>query len=151
MKAKKIHISQVNRLLHGFIHAIRIHRLGFWSETLDDYSALELHIIEIIHRGKEIPIGEIRKRVDIPKTSLSTIIKKLESKRLIERRINKDDFRSYLLSLTREGEELHKEHERVDFLLAEKVVSALNDENSLRNMAEYLEKIIIKFEGSKTE
>ena len=72
----------------------------------------QLKVLMAVEKTGRISSAEISKLFMIPKTSLTTIIRKLESKGLIVRKIENDDRRRFILSLSSKGTALIKKKRR---------------------------------------
>lgn len=131
----------VSDLLHLVLSALRIDRLGVWSKRLAGITLLDLHILKLAAERPATILIEVRKELGIPHSTLTSAIDRLERRGLLRREISRRDRRSYALTLTREGRRVQAEHDRVDHLLAGKILEALDTEKERRQLIRLLSKI----------
>ncbi|OON86983.1 MarR family transcriptional regulator [Oribacterium sp. C9] len=74
----------------------------------------EAYIVSSIGASPGITLTEIAEKLDKTTSACSQIVKKLVKKRLVEQVRNKNNKRVYNLRLTPAGEELYKNHKRVN-------------------------------------
>ncbi len=137
---------QTNQLLHGLIFNLHMDHLGFWSEALSDMMPVDLHLMKMISEAPEIIIGEIRSALGVPASTMSSIVNRLENKGLLKRTISNRDRRSYGLKLTPKGVKIQAEHERVDLLMAGKVLETLHDPQERETLIRLLFKVVRNLE-----
>jgi len=118
-------IERVNEALHVMLHRLNFTRLGLWSDKLEDINFLDLHVMAYAEESPDHTLGEMREFLQVPQSTLTSIIDRLERRGLIERAINVRDKRSYLIKLTPAGEEVQREHHRVERLIAQRILEAL--------------------------
>ncbi len=131
----------VSDLLHLVLSGLRIDRLGVWSKRLEGITPLELHILKLAAERADTILIEVRKELGIPHSTLTSAIDRLERRGLLRRAISHRDRRSYALELTREGRRVQAEHDRIDHLLAGKILEALDTEKERRQLIRLLSKI----------
>lgn len=96
------------------IHTLMLTFLGFCHERLfvrmrknlaccQQMSKNQFKIINILYRHQELTATEISRMLDIEKGSLTTMIDQLEAMDLVLRRIDRNDRRRVLLSLSELG------------------------------------------------
>lgn len=107
-----------------FMNKIRTDRMETWSQELKKNSKKELHILLLVQVNPDIHIGEIREKLGIPNSTLTSIINRMEKKKLLQRIIATDK-RSYGLELLEEGLRIRREHDRVLHMIAETMMEAL--------------------------
>jgi DNA-binding MarR family transcriptional regulator len=119
----------------GFMNRIRSDRMETWSPKLRKIDKIELHILLHVQENPDIRIGEIREKLDIPNSTLTGIINRMEKKNLL-RRIITGDKRSYGLELMDEGLRIRREHDRVLHMIAETMLEALtpSDQETFINL-----------------
>lgn len=144
----KDHDSLARRASHGLhqlMRGLRLHSLGHWSPALEGLSALDLGLIRAVAQAKgsakRLAVGEVRERLDIPKSTLTSAINRLEDKGLLRRTMHPADRRSYGLELTDAGWKVDEEHQRVDALLGTKVMGCLDSDAEREALAALLSKV----------
>ena len=126
--------------LHQLFWTLRIDQLGTWSKTLEGMAQIDLHILKLIAAHPNIILKEICAALNIPSSTLTSAINRLEERGLLRRVVSKRDRRSYELELTDQGWKIEKEHERVDRKITEKILKAFDDEHEARTFIELLAK-----------
>lgn len=110
------------------LNKMRSDRLETWSEKLKGISKMELHILLLVQGRPDIVLGEIRDRLDVPNSTLTGVIDRMEKQGLARRTISTRDRRSYGLELTEKGKEVRREHDRILLMLASNMLAALDGE-----------------------
>jgi len=131
----------VTELIHQVRFGLRVDRLGSWSKNLEGIQLLDLHILKLVEQSPEIILKEIRQELNMPHSTLTSAINRLGERGLIERVISQRDLRSFGLILTQNGRNIRKEHDRVDRLIATKVLEALDTEEERGMLSSLLEKV----------
>jgi len=134
-------ILAVTELIQQVRFGLRVDRLGSWSKELEGIQLLDLHILKLVDQNPEIILKEIRQELNIPHSTLTSAINRLEKRGLIERVISQRDLRSFGLILTQNGCNIRKEHGRIDRLIAAKILEALDTEEERKVLTGLLEKI----------
>ncbi len=120
--------DEATRLAQAFlkiVNGIRSDRLWAWSTALEGYTNLDLHVLRMVYRKPDLILKEVRDNLELPNSTLTSVIDRLEKRSVVERTINRRDHRSYGLKLTEYGEELLAEHERVLHLMMERLLECL--------------------------
>ena len=68
-----------------------------------DLNPTEAHILAHLAQHGATPIDGLRKALGLHHSTLTSVIKRLEARRLVTRRVHPDDRRSYLVNLTAKG------------------------------------------------
>lgn len=134
-------VERVNEALHMMLCRLHFTRLGLWSDKLDDINFLDLHVMAYAEEYPEHTLGEMREYLQVPQSTLTSIIDRLERRGLIERAINARDKRSYLIKLTPAGEEVQREHRRVERLIARRILAALPSAKARKEFVSLLTEI----------
>ncbi len=88
-------------------------KLSAWEEKIVKGTGLSLpnmHTIEILGIFGDLRMKELASKIGVTTGTLTITIDKLEKKGLVKRIPNPSDRRSYLITLTTEGNLIHKEH-----------------------------------------
>lgn len=124
--------ENVNALVEGLImtlEALKVDRPSAWSESFEGLSPLDLHVLGIAGAKPDVILKEIKDYLDVPNSTLTGIVDRLERKRLIERTISDRDRRSYGLKLTDRGREIREEQRRIRKAAAARMLDALDSED----------------------
>ena len=142
MKDEQIRI--VSNALHVLVLKLRVDRLDTWSEKLKGLTPLQLHILKLAQERPNLLLGEIRQAFQIPQSTLTSAVDRLEFRGLVRRVINHRDLRSFGLELTEEGALIQQEHDRIDRLLAEKLLQCLDSEEKRQQCCRIMAEIAAK-------
>jgi DNA-binding MarR family transcriptional regulator len=132
--------------LQRLIWRLRLDQPDEWSPMLKGMIQLDLHILKLIGEKPDIILKEITTALEIPGSTLTSAINRLEKRGSLKRVISKRDRRSYGLELTKKGWTLKNEHDRVDRMLIMKVFEALEDNQQAKTFVDMLNKINEEFE-----
>ena len=140
-------IQALNTLLHALLHKLGVHQLiGVWSEKLGGIIPLDLHVLKLAAEKPDIIIKEIKDDMDVPGSTLTSVINRLETRGFLQRVISPRDRRSYGLILTDTGREIHHEHMKVDRLIACKILETLDSEIERKTLISLLTTITQRLE-----
>ena len=120
---------------------LRFDRLGIWSKKIEGLSLMDLHILQLASDQHDLILMDIRKVLDIPHSTLTSAINRLEKRGFLRRVITQRDRRSYSLELTKKGMQVQAEHHRVDIMLADKLLKALDTNKEREQLIRLLAKI----------
>ncbi|AAK76798.1 DNA-binding MarR family transcriptional regulator [Clostridium acetobutylicum] len=101
----------------------------------------ELSVLKAASKYPNSALKEIGEYLDIPGSTLTSIVDRLEKRNLVRRTINKENRRSYALELTKDGIELSNQHEEAEKELWEKVLMSLNEDVERETLINLLDKI----------
>jgi len=100
-------------------------------EKLADFTPIELHIIKLIATNDNcMPLADIRQIVDMPNSSLSSIITRLARNSVLVKRSNPEDKRIFDLSLTDLGKKINRDHYELDMAIGKNFVSRVSKEDA---------------------
>lgn len=140
-------IEGFERVLHRILFALRYDRLEQLSEKLAGIQPVELHILQLVSRQPDLILREIREALGMPNSTLTSIINRMEERELLERQISIRDRRSYRLALTDEGRVVQAEHDRIDRLVAQRMLDALDTDRERDELIRLLDKIADQIES----
>ena len=81
-------------------------KIDVCTEELKGASVLDVNILRLLNKNDQLPIKKIGIAFGLVPSTLGSAIKRLEKSNLIERKINENDLRSYLICLTEHGKEV---------------------------------------------
>ncbi|MDU1411333.1 MAG: helix-turn-helix domain-containing protein [Clostridium sp.] len=108
---------------------------------VEKLSSMEIKIIEIVYSKEDVIFKEICSILDIPKSTLTSAIDRLERLNYVTRVISKRDRRSYGLILTDEGYEVQSEYLAFEKKLSGYILSGLDTDEEREMLLELLRKI----------
>jgi DNA-binding MarR family transcriptional regulator len=105
-------IDVVNAALHRIFYMAR--QPEGLSESLRQVNFQDMHVMTFAHEHPDAILKDIKDQMQLPQSTLTSIVNKLEKLGLVRRVINRRDLRSYSLELTEAGHALREEHRRSD-------------------------------------
>ena len=105
-------------------------------------TSMEMNIISIVYSREDVILKEICTQLDIPKSTLTSAIDRLEKLNYVNRVISSRDRRSYGLKLTQEGQEVQTEHQAFERKLYGYLLNALDTNEEKEMFMELLRKIV---------
>ena len=126
-------IKELNRVWHSIFVKNLFRTIESKYPNLKSLDNREIGVIARTGHHKNTVIKDVTRESNLPKSSITNVINKLEAKGLILREINPEDKRSFKLVLTSEGEKVLKEHDDFEYELCSTVLAALDssDERDL--------------------
>ena len=121
-------VEAINRAFHKVWYAVMFDRPDTRSENMQSLSFIDMHLIGIAEENPDYILKEIRDILQVPQTTLSSIVSKLEKKDFIRRVINHRDMRSFSIEVTEKGKQLIAEHKANDRKKAEKILQILEED-----------------------
>lgn len=92
-------------------------RVDVCTGELKGASVLDVNILRLLKKRGNLSIKQLGSVLVLPPSTLGGAIKRLEKNHLIERKINSDDLRSYIICLSEHGDEVicktYKEQEKI--------------------------------------
>lgn len=119
-------INEFNQLWHYIAMSSDYKNLEDKYTLLKSLDENEISIIRIVSQKDEVIIREIGNILKVPKSTLTSIIDRLEKKDFIIRTISKKDRRSYKLELTDKGKKAQEEHDEFEYEFYGKIIKSLN-------------------------
>lgn len=98
------------------------------TEELKGSSILDANILRLLKKNGELPIKKLGAALELPPSTLGSAIKRLEKNNLLERKINSNDLRSYLICLTEHGDEVISNTNKEQQKLMERLLSCLTED-----------------------
>lgn len=138
----KKQIDEFNILWHRMLFESSYKDIEAKYTRIKGLSDNEISIIRIISEKEEVIIRDILEILNIPKSTLTNMIDRLEKRDLISRSISKRDRRSYKLELTEEGEKAQEEHIKFEEEIYGKVMISLDTYEERENLLNIMRKIV---------
>jgi len=118
-------IDRLNRVFHDLWHVVMFARRDSSSEKIQRLSFREMHALAMAYERPDLILREIRERLAVPQTTLSSIVSKLEKSGYVRRAITPRDMRSFSLEITEKGRDMKEDHDRRDAALARGALQAI--------------------------
>jgi len=138
----KKQIDEFNILWHRMLFESSYKDIESKYTRIKGLSDNEISIIRIISEKEEVIIRDILEILNIPKSTLTNMIDRLEKRNLIRRSISKRDRRSYKLELTEEGKKAQEEHIKFEEEIYGKVMISLDTYEERENLLNIMRKIV---------
>ena len=121
-----------------------------WNELLkekniDEFNGSQGVILYSLWNNKELTIKEIGKITGLAKTSLTSMLDRMEEKGLIRRKDNSEDKRSIKIMLTDKAKELEKDYNDISNKMSNIFYKNFSDKE-INEIENYLERIISNLE-----
>lgn len=111
---------------------------------IESLTTMEISIITIVYEREDIILKEICTILDIPKSTLTSAIDRLERLNYINRTVSKRDRRSFGLQLTEEGYAVLDERIELEKQLYGSILNALDTNEEKEILLDLLRKIVKK-------
>ena len=134
--------EQLNDKLHTLFRLSQYNELEDQFEKLHGLSVLEISIISTITRNPDIIFREICERFQMPKTTLTSVVDRLEERDYVKRVISKRDKRSFGLELTPEGKMAQTEHLQFQNTVCQRLINALDTAEEKQMLFTLIDKMI---------
>lgn len=141
---KKI-ISQselLNKKLHKLLKVSKYNELEEQFEKLNGLSTLEIGVINAVYHTPNIISKEICEQLKIPKTTLTSVIDRMEGRNYLKRVNSERDKRSFGLQLTEDGILAQKEHWQFEYVVCNKIILALGTDEKRQMLVMLIDQII---------
>ena len=139
-------IEEFSELWHSIIKKSNFSKIEEQFPRFNGLTTIEISIISIVSKNPDVILGEIVATLDIPKSTLTNAIDRLEKRNYINRVISKRDRRSYGLELTEEGHLAQKEHLDFEHTVYGRLLNALDTDKEKQELFKLLRKIVSNFE-----
>ncbi|MBF4245409.1 MarR family transcriptional regulator [Vibrio anguillarum] len=126
-------IEKLNQQLTEFYD-----KMSSWEQSVvreTGYSLAQIHTIEVLGIHGALRMKELAQKLGITTGTLTVQIEKLVNAKLIERGAHPDDRRSIVVTLTAEGQKIHRQHNQLHVELVKDLTRYLdaNEETVLLN------------------
>ena len=134
-------IKQVNtRLLNKFLA----------HKNITAFNGEQGRILHVLWENDRISNRELSKKSGLAMSSLTTMLERMEEKKLLERRVDENDKRKILIFLTDYAKSLKSEYDEISDKMTEISFEGISDEERLAFEAT-LEKVLYNFEKAEQE
>ena len=107
---------------------------------LSDFTPVEINLLSMVGNRKDMLLREFLEIVKIPKSTLTSIVNRLEQRDYLKRVINPRDKRSFGLELTDKGEQFFKLYQTYQGEMGAKILKGLDTEEQ-KQLVSLLKKI----------
>lgn len=142
-------IDELKELAHVMLEKSNYKDLEERYSRIQQLSTNEISIIRIISEKEEVIIKDILEEVQVPKSTLTSMIDRLEKRDLICRAISNKDRRSYKLLLTEEGKNTQEEHVKFEQEVYGKIIASLDNYEEREMLLNLIKKIINNMDNER--
>jgi DNA-binding MarR family transcriptional regulator len=115
------------------------------EKNIDEFNGSQGVILYSLWNNKELTIKEIGKITGLAKTSLTSMLDRMEEKGLIRRKDNSEDKRSIKIMLTDKAKELEKDYNDISNKMSNIFYKNFSDKE-INEIENYLERIFSNLE-----
>lgn len=137
-------IKTLSELHHALVNKMQQSNFEEQFSRVKGLATLEISVLSILSRKPDILMKEIVEELQIPKSTLTNVVDRLENHGFIYRVISKKDRRSFTLELTEEGKLAQEEHLKLERFIYLKILNVFDSEIERHTLLEILEKIVTK-------
>lgn len=109
-------------------------------------SPIETGAIDIVAETQDVIMGDLGRALGLPKSTLTSVVDRLEERGYLRRVISRRDRRSYGLELTRQGRTAWKAHLRFEAEIWQKMLAGLDSPAERNGFLAALRKIVARLE-----
>jgi DNA-binding MarR family transcriptional regulator len=141
MKEQREKIRELSSLWNGVMNRYRSLYDRVPRKETQILSDTEISIIRTVGKNPKTLVGDIVRSLQLPKSTVTGLVARLEQKGFIQRKIFPDDLRSFVLVLTDRGKRVVRETERQEEEFFAKLIEPLSEKES-RALLDLLKSII---------
>lgn len=119
-------------------------RLNICDKDDEHISDIEYQILCLLEQNPNPLIKDISKHINVPNSTLTNALNRLEKKAFIERRMSDIDRRSYCIVMTENGQKKQQSMASAEREIISNILFLLNDDEK-SNLLQILEKISDSF------
>lgn len=143
---KQKYVDQLDNLMHEILKRYKDYKTCMCTLYPQGITSTELSVIKIVHLKPDIVIKEVSELLSIPGSTLTSVIDRLEQKKLIIRTVSKRNRHSFGMELTEEGIKLNAEHENAERQIWCKVLSLLDSDHDREMLIHLLTTMVNKLD-----
>ncbi|MCB2341086.1 MarR family winged helix-turn-helix transcriptional regulator [Clostridium estertheticum] len=140
-KEYKRQVDELNKLWHFMIVSSNYKDIESKFLRIQGLRNNELTILRIISEKENVIIKDILEVLNVPKSTLTSMIDRLEKRNLIIRTLSNKDRRSYKLELTKEGNMAQEEHSKFEEEVYGKIMISLDTYEDRENLLKLIRKM----------
>lgn len=130
----------------------RIFNTAVYKKITKEYTQLnqlnpsEISIIHLAVHNQNLVLKDIVKALDLPKSTLTSMVNRLEKKGYLKRMPCEEDKRCYRLLVTEQGMEIERQHIESEQYVYSHILKGLDSELKREQFLNLMEEIISSFE-----
>jgi len=119
-------IKELNKIMHILMGQFQRKMEDERYSHISELSTTEISILQLLHDYPDIILKEICKRLNIPKSTLTSAVNRLVKKGYVERVSISGDKRAFSLHITKEGAVIQKEHLELEYSYLSQILDRLD-------------------------
>lgn len=135
-------IELLDEIWHRLIRLSHSNDLQTFNERLKGVTTLEISVLDMVSKKPDIILREIVQKLQVPSSTLTSAVDRLEKRGYLKRVISERDRRSYGLELSTEGYLAQQEHKKSEQLLFETLLKSLDTNAERESLLKLMKKII---------
>lgn len=120
------------------------------EKGIDAFNGAQGRILYILWQNESIPITELSEKTGLAKTTLTSMLDRLEVSGLVQRVFDRTDRRRILITLSEKARKLQNEYDEVSVKMNEIYYQGFSDEEILQ-LEEYLLRILKNLKGGNDD
>lgn len=130
------------RLARMWEQLIIRNELNVCDGRLAGTNLLDVNVLRVVQGQDGIRVKEIIQKLKVSNSTISSAIKRLEAKGLVERKISEEDLRSFCIVLTKEGKLAMEEHFEKEKGITGYLLQGLKTEEDRETFLNLLDQIV---------
>lgn len=139
--------DELRRLWHALAGLRRSVKFDPRYRVLHGLSPLETGVLDAAAETPEVVLGEIGAAQGVPKSTLTSVIDRLEAQGYLRRTISRRDRRSYGVELTRRGRTAYEAHRRFEADVWRRTLEGLDGDAEREGFLAALRKMVSGLEN----
>ncbi|AZV57234.1 MarR family transcriptional regulator [Clostridium sp. AWRP] len=135
-------IKIVDKAIHELIYKmINSKFLNDYSDKTKKISMLDFRVLRVVAENPGKQIKDLLNILQIPNSTLTSVINRLEKRGIVKRVISPEDRRSFNLEITDEGKIVQGEHMKFDYEIAKKYLEATENDQEKQFLIKFLRRL----------
>ena len=124
-------IIELNNIWHTLIGKLQSRLTDEEFKAVGELSTTEISILRVLDTTPDVILKDICKRLNMPKSTLTSAVNRLVNKGYVERVSVNSDKRAFSLNITAEGSFVQKKHLEFEHFILSGLISGLSQEEIL--------------------
>ena len=138
-------IEALSKIHHAFYYKILHSNYEDHFPKIKGLTPLEMGVLGVLSEAPGAMLREIAQMLAVSKSTLTSVVDRLERRGYVNRAISKKDRRSFELILTEDGKAAQQEHVASEHGLYSKIVGALDSPEEVSALLTLLDKVADRF------
>ncbi|ADK15341.1 MULTISPECIES: MarR family winged helix-turn-helix transcriptional regulator [Clostridium] len=135
-------IKIVDKAIHELVYKmINSKFLNDYSDKTKKMSMLDFRVLRVVSENPGKQIKDLLNILQVPNSTLTSVINRLEKRGIVKRVISPEDRRSFNLEITDEGKVIQEEHMKFDYEIAKKYLEATENDQEKEFLIKFLRRL----------